>query len=219
MNKKLMISLATATLLLLVACGQQADSTKTSSNSHKTAQSEKRAKKQSESKLRAQSSAKKQASKASAKAMSESREKAAVAASTAAVQSAEAASSAAASEQAVSASSASVAQQASATAASKVSESQQAAKQAKQSAIKPVTQAEAIEAAKKVFNGIDIIVSHNGTFSSQPDGSMTAHDYSGAQGEDFWTFTPNADGTITVLSKFGSVKGGEQQSQTHVVPR
>ncbi|MEJ1307975.1 hypothetical protein QY884_09490 [Latilactobacillus sakei] len=79
MNKKLTVGLATATLLLLAACGQQADSTKTSSNSHSTAQSEKRTKKQSESKLRAQSSAKKQASEASAKAMSESREKAALA--------------------------------------------------------------------------------------------------------------------------------------------
>ncbi|MEJ1323330.1 hypothetical protein QY887_01390 [Latilactobacillus sakei] len=136
-------------------------------------------------------------------------------ASTAAAQAAEAASSASASEQAADGSSASAVQQASAMTASKASESQQAAEQA----IKPVTQAEAIEVAKKAFNGIDIIVSHNGTFSSQPDGSMTAHDYSGAQGEDFWTFTPNADGTITVLSKFGSVKGGEQQIETHVVPR
>ncbi|KGB13939.1 hypothetical protein KY41_10315 [Latilactobacillus sakei] len=58
MNKKLTVGLATATLLLLAACGQQADSTKTSSNSHSTTQSEKRAKKQSELKLRAQSSAK-----------------------------------------------------------------------------------------------------------------------------------------------------------------
>ncbi|MFL2080582.1 hypothetical protein ACEN4A_02660 [Latilactobacillus sakei] len=215
MNKKLTVSLATATLLLLAACGQQTDSTKTSSNSHSTTQSEKRAKKQSESKLRAQSSAKEQASEASAKAMSESREKAALAASTASAQAAEAASSASASEQAAAVSSAS----ASAMAASKASESQQAAEQAKQSAIKPITQAEAIEAEKKAFEGAEVIVSHNGTFSSQPDGSMTAHDYSGAQGEDFWTFTPNADGTITVLSKFGSVKGGEQQIETHVVPR
>ena len=162
---------------------------------------------------------KKQASEASAKAMSESREKAAIASSIAAAQSAEVASSTAASEQAASASSASAAQQASETVASKASESQQAAEQAKQSAIKPITQAEAIEAEKKAFEGAEVIVSHNGTFSSQPDGSMTAHDYSGAQGEDFWTFTPNADGTITVLSKFGSVKGGEQQIETHVVPR
>ncbi|WP_436667855.1 hypothetical protein [Latilactobacillus sakei] len=219
MNKKLTVGLATATLLLLAACGQQADSTKTSSNSHSTTQSEKRAKKQSELKLRAQSSAKKQASEASAKAMSESREKAAIASSIAAAQSAEVASSTAASEQAASASSASAAQQASETVASKASESQQAAEQAKQSAIKPITQAEAIEAEKKAFEGAEVIVSHNGTFSSQPDGSMTAHDYSGAQGEDFWTFTPNADGTITVLSKFGSVKSGEQQIETHVVPR
>lgn len=201
MNKKLTVGLATATLLLLAACGQQADSTKTSSNSHSTTQSEKRAKKQSELKLRAQSSAKKQASEASAKAMSESREKAALAASTAAAQAAEAASSASASEQAADGSSASAAQQ------------------AKQSAIKPITKAEAIEAEKKAFDGSEYIVIHNGTFSSQPDGSMTAHDYSGAQGEDFWNFTPNADGTITVLSKFGSVKGGEQQIETHVVPR
>ncbi|XRJ97254.1 hypothetical protein ACPBEI_00450 [Latilactobacillus sakei] len=215
MNKKLTVSLATATLLLLAACGQQTDSTKTSSNSHSTAQSVKRAKKQSESKLRVQSSAKKQASEASAKVMSESREKAALAASTASAQAAEAASSASASEQAAAVSSAS----ASAMAASKASESQQAAEQAKQSAIKPITQAEAIEAEKKAFEGAEVIVSHNGTFSRQPDGSMTAHDYSGAQGEDFWTFTPNADGTITVLSKFGSVKGGEQQIETHVVPR
>lgn len=95
-------------------------------------------------------------------------------------------------------------------------------KQASEASAKAMSESRekaAIEAAKKAFNGIDIIVSHNGTFSSQPDGSMTAHDYSGAQGEDFWTFTPNADGTITVLSKFGSVKGGEQQIETHVVPR
>ncbi len=95
--------------------------------------------------------------------MSESREKAALVAA-----------------QAAAGSSASAAQQASAMAASKASESQKAAEQAKQSAIKPITEAEAIEAEKKAFDGSEYIVIHNGTFSSQPDGSMTAHDYSGA---------------------------------------
>jgi len=55
-------------------------------------------------------------------------------------------------------------------------------KQASEASAKAMSESRekaAIEAAKKAFNGIDIIVSHNGTFSSQPDGSMTAHDYSG----------------------------------------
>ncbi|MFV0980733.1 hypothetical protein KNO49_05530 [Latilactobacillus sakei] len=55
-------------------------------------------------------------------------------------------------------------------------------KQASEASAKAMSESRekaAIEAAKKAFNGIDIIVSHNGTFSRQPDGSMTAHDYSG----------------------------------------
>ena len=65
---------------------------------------------------------------------------------------------------------------------SKLRAQSSAKKQASEASAKAMSESRekaAIEAAKKAFNGIDIIVSHNGTFSSQPDGSMTAHDYSG----------------------------------------